>query len=287
MPIYLQIGEKKVAGTPFAIIQTEVSTMRAMWSGFISFGLINIPMKLYSATEEHSLRFSLYHSKDLAPLRYARICTHEGVEIPWEEVVKGYERSEGDVVILTQEDFDAAKVEHDRTIEILSFVDVAEIPPIFYEKPYFLEPSKGGNKSYSLLLEALKRSRKVGITRFYLHNMEHYAVLMPTEDILVLNQIRMLEDIRDTSSLNIEKTKFAKQEIDLAVELVDRLTGQFEPENYQDTYKEQMKQIIAEKAKGRKVKVKKRKEIGSTKVVDLMSVLKKSLEGEKRKRKSA
>lgn len=262
--------------------------MRAMWSGFVSFGLINIPMKLYSAAEEHSLHFGLYHEKDLAPIRYGRICTQEGKEVPWEEIVKGYERAEDEVVILTEEDFAAAKVEHEKTIEIINFVDIAEIPPFFYDRPYFLEPSKGGNKSYFLLMEALKRSKKVGLSRFFLHNLEHYAVLLPTEDVLILNQIRLLEDMRDYSSLNLTKSKVAKQEVDLAIELIDRLTSPFEPQKYHDLYKERLKEIIEEKARGKKVKVaKRRKEVASTKVVDLMSVLKKSLEQEKGRRKSA
>jgi DNA end-binding protein Ku len=261
--------------------------MRSIWSGFISFGLINIPMKLYSASEDHSLHFNLYHQKDLSPIRYAKICVHEGVEIPWEEVVKGYEKEEGEVVILTEEDFAAAQVEHEKNIEITSFVNISEIPPFFYEKPYYLEPSKGGNKSYFLLLEALKKSKKVAVTRFFLHNMQHYAVLLPTEDLLILNQIRLLEDIRDYSPLNLAKTQLSKGEIDLACELVDRLTGPFEPEAYRDLYKDKLKAIVNQKAKGKKIKVEKRKEPTSTKVVDLMQVLKKSLEQEKPKRKSA
>lgn len=263
--------------------------MRSMWSGFLSFGLINIPMKLYSGSEEHSLRFSLYHDKDLSPIRYARICSQEGHEVPWEEIVKGYERAEGEVVILTQDDFAQARVDHEKIIELVSFVSVEEIPPIFYERPYYLEPTKGGVKSYALLLEALLKSKKVGIAKFFLHNMEHYGVLFPTEDVLVLNQIRMLEDIRDYSELNIAKTKVSKQEIDLAIELINHLTGHFQPETYHDTYKEQLKQIIEEKGKGRKVKPKKQKEVESTKVVDLMSVLKKSLDTQKsnKRKKSA
>jgi DNA end-binding protein Ku len=262
--------------------------MRAIWSGFITFGLINIPMKLYSATQEHSLSFSLYHEKDLAPIRYAKICTKEDVEVPLEEIVKGYERGEGEVVILKQEEFAAARREHEKVIEILNFVSSSEIPPFFYEKPYYLEPAKGGSKSYFLLLEALKESKKVAVTRFALHNSEHYGVLLPTEDILILNQIRMLEDIRDYSSLNMTKAKVTGQEVELAIALIDRLTGHFEPESYHDLYKERLKEIVEEKAKGKKIKVKKRKEVASTKVIDLMGVLKKSLEQqEKGKRKSA
>jgi DNA end-binding protein Ku len=263
--------------------------MRAMWSGFVSFGLINIPMKLYSAAQEHSLSFSLYHEKDLAPIRYAKICTEEGIEVPLEEIVKGYERGEGDVVILKKEDFEAARVEHEKIIEILSFVDVAEIPPFFYERPYYLEPAKGGGKSYSLLLEALRVSKKVGVARFILHNTEHFAVLLPTDELLILNQIRMLEDIRDYSSLSLTPAKVTKQEVELAIALIDKLTGHFEPEAYHDAYKDRLKEIVEEKAKGKKVKVGKRKEVATTKVVDLMSVLKKSLgpEKEKGRRKSA
>lgn len=261
--------------------------MRAMWSGFLSFGLINIPTKLYSGTEDHSLHFELLHDKDHSSIRYARICTEEDKEVPWEEIVKGYETEEGDYIILTKEDFDAAKIEYENTVEIISFVDPIEITPFFYEKPYYLEPGKGGNKAYTLLLEALNQSKKVGIVRFFLHGREHFGALIPTEDVLVVNQMRMLEDIRDYSSLNLSKVKVTQKEIEMAVELVDKLSAPFDPESFEDIYKEKLLEIIRDKSKGKKVKIQKGKKKESTKVVDLMGMLKKSLEGEKKKRKSA
>lgn len=261
--------------------------MRAMWTGFISFGLVNVPAKLYSGTESHALHFELFHEKDQSAIRYARVCTHEEKEVPWEEIVKGYEIKEGDYVLLTQDDFEAAKVEYEKVIEILYFVEPGEISPFFYDKPYYLEPGKGGNKGYAILLEALNKAKKVGVVRFFLHSQEHYGVLIPTEEVLVLNQIRMIEDMRDHTLLNLSKSKTTRQEVDIAVKLIDELSAPFQPEKFQDVYKEKLLEIIHKKAKGQKVKIHKGKEIASTKVVDLMGLLKKSLESEKKKRKSA
>src|SRR5262249_10175282 len=140
--------------------------MRALWSGSLSFGLINIPVRIYSATEARALDFDMLHKKDLSPIRFARICKAEEKEVPWQEIVKGYEYQEGEYVVLDEEDFKRASVKKTKTIEIIDFVEEIEIDPVYYEKPYYLEPGKGADKAYVLLRESLKKSKKVAIARF-------------------------------------------------------------------------------------------------------------------------
>src|SRR5215211_1486354 len=143
--------------------------MRALWTGSLSFGLINIPMKLYSATQEHGLNFDMLHKKDLSPIRYARICKADGKEIPYKDIVKGYEYQKGDYVVLVEEDFKRANIKKTKSIEMIEFTKESEINPLYYEKPYYLEPDKGADKAYVLLREALLKSKKVGIAKFVLH----------------------------------------------------------------------------------------------------------------------
>jgi DNA end-binding protein Ku len=153
--------------------------MRAIWSGALSFGLVNIPVKLYSATAGMGLDLTMLHKKDISPIRYARICRADGKEIPYEDIVKGYEYQKGDYVILTDEDFKKASVEKTKAIEIESFVKESEIDPIYFEKPYYLEPEKGAQKAYALLRESLKKSKKIGLAKFVLRNREHLAAIRP------------------------------------------------------------------------------------------------------------
>src|SRR4051812_45551132 len=149
--------------------------MRAMWSGTISFGLVNIPVQLYSAVQEEELSFHMLHKKDLSPIRFARVCREDGHEVPWEEIVKGYEVSKGNYVVMTEEDFKKVAVKRSNTIEILKFSDEKDIQPAYFERPYYLEPDKGADKAYALLSEALDKSKKVGIAKVVFRNKEHLA----------------------------------------------------------------------------------------------------------------
>lgn len=259
--------------------------MRALWTGALSFGLINIPMKLYSATREHEgISFDMLHKKDLSPIRYARICKSDGQEVPYEDIVKGYQYQKGDYVVLSEEDFKRADVKKAKSIDIVDFVDESEIDPMYYDKPYYLEPGKGADKAYVLLRESLKKSKKVGIARYVFHNRGHIGILKPHNQVIVLNQLRYESEINKPSQLHIpESAKMTKQEVTVALKLIDQLTSHFQPEEYHDTYTEELKEIIAEKAKGKKPRAVKAKEPKVTDVKDIMRMLKESLETHQRK----
>ncbi len=258
--------------------------MRALWTGALSFGLINIPVRLYSATQDHGLSFDMLHKKDLSPIRFARICKSDGKEVPYKDIVKGYEYQKGDYVVLVDEDFKQASIKKTKTIDILDFTYEKEIDPLFYEKPYYLEPDKGADKAYVLLREALKKSKKVGVAKFVLHNREHLAVIKPHDHLIILNQLRYQNEIRNASELHIpEKEVASTKEITMAIKLIDQLTSHFHLEDYHDTYTEELKAIIDDKLKGKKPKHAKAKEPKITPVKDIMAMLKESLEEHQRK----
>jgi DNA end-binding protein Ku len=263
--------------------------MRVIWKGSISFGLVNIPVKMYHASRDHELKFVLLHKKDLSEIRYARICKSEDKEVPWEELVKGFEFQKGEYVVMNQEDFEKANVKKTRTIEIVSFANEDEIDPIFYEKPYYLEPDKNAESTYALLCEALRKSKKVGIAKYVIHNREHIAVLKPYHNAILLNQMRYDDEMVKLKELEIPDIgKIPAKEVDIAIKLIDHLTKPFTAKEYKDTYTEEIKEIIAQKAKGKKI-VAKGKEPKPTKVTDIMSLLKASLQAPKKtpKRRSA
>ena len=252
--------------------------MRAMWSGSVSFGLVTIPVRLYSATgKETKLEFDMLHKKDMSPIRYAKVCKLEGDEIPNDEIVKGYEYSDGEYVILEDEDFLRANSKLSRSIEITSFTDETAIDDIYFEKPYYLEPDKGASKAYGLLRDALKQTGKVGIAQFVLRDREHLAAIKPSGDVLVLNQLRYESELRTPEGLDLPQAAADEKEMDLAVMLIDRLSEPFEPERYKDTYTEQLRAVIEERAQGR-VPVARVEEPQPTKVADLMATLKQSVE---------
>ncbi len=260
--------------------------MRSIWKGALSFGLIHIPVRLYSASRSRELQFKLLHKQDLSEIRYARICKADGKEIPWTDIVKGYEYREGDYVVLTEEDFARANLKKTKTIEILEFAKEDEIEPIYYEKPYYLEPEQGAAKAYHLLREALKQSKKVAVGNFILKQHEHVGVIKPYKDILVLNQLRYNAELTHPKDLHIPKeTSLPKNEVAIALELIDQLTKPFKPEDFKDTYTKEVKKIIEQKAKGKKVKIKKGAEEKPPKIHDIMSLLRTSLEQHKKKPK--
>ncbi len=257
--------------------------MRAIWTGALSFGLVNIPIRLYSATGGEKLDFDMLHKKDLSPIRYARICREDGKEVPYEDIVKGYEYQKGSYVVLTPEDFQKANVEKTKAIEIQEFVKEQEIDPMYFEKPYYLEPEKGSDKAYALLREALKKSKKIGIAKFVLRNREHLSAVKPAGNVIVLEQLRFAEEIRDPQDLNLPEAKKATaKEVEIALALIDQLTEKFKPEEFKDTYTDELKRVIAAKSKGKTIKAK-GKEPKPTEVSDIMAMLKKSLVKEKTK----
>jgi DNA end-binding protein Ku len=258
--------------------------MRAIWTGALSFGLVNIPVRLYSATEDHGLDLDMLHKKDLSPIRYARICRVDGKEIPYDDIVKGYEYEKGDYVVLTDEDFKKANVKKTKTIDIVDFAKEDDIDTMYFEKPYYLEPEKGAFKAYALLREAIKKSKKVGVAKFVLRNREHLGVLKAKGNIIVLNQLRFKEEIREPEDLKVpsKSENATNKEIAMALTLIDQLTEHFKPEDYKDTYVKDVKQIIDAKVKGKKPKTKNDvKDTTPTEVHDIMAMLKKSLEKQK------
>lgn len=250
--------------------------MRTLWKGAISFGLINIPVSLYTATQEKELKFTLLHKKDLSQIRYARMCKKEEREVPYQDIVKAYEEN-GKFIVISDEDFEKATPEKTRTIEILTFTDKNEIDSIYFERPYYLKAEKQGIKAYTLLLEALKKSGKVAIAKYVFKNHEHIGAIIPYEDVLVLNQMRFHDQIISSSKIESSSVKVENKEIEMAVNLIKQLTGKFKPEAYHDTYVQELEEIIKKKGKGVKI-TPKGKEPKASKVTDIMSLLKASIE---------
>lgn len=256
--------------------------MRSIWTGSISFGLINIPVKLYSASEDRKLKFRMLAKHGHCPISYLRVCKGTNEEVPYDEIVKGYEYQKGDYVILTDEDFEKVAPKKTKTIDIVSFANEDEIPSKHIEKPYFLEPDKKAEKAYVLLREALKRSGKVGIGTWVLRNKEHLAMIRPEKHALMLVQLRYAEEVRDTSDLDLpKKSSYGKRELEMAISLIDQLTTHFDAQEYKDTYTKDLEKIISKKAKGRPVKVEEEGEVAATDMRDIMDALKRSLEQEK------
>jgi DNA end-binding protein Ku len=260
--------------------------MRTIWKGSLTFGLVNIPIRLYSASRTQELKFKLLHKTDNSEIRYARICKADGKEIPWQDIVKSYELEDGRYVILTPEDFQKADLKKTSSIEIVDFVDQNDIDPIYYEIPYYLEADKGAGKAYTLLRDALAKSKKVGIGNYVMRNHEHLAVIRPYGDYLLLNQLRYDNEIVKPDDLKVPTSANpTKKEMDIALQLIDQLTRPFHPEEYVDTYNEELKQLIDKKAKGHKIKIK-TEETAPSKVHDIMTLLKESLDQNKKKTKS-
>lgn len=256
--------------------------MRSMWTGAVSFGLVNIPVRMYSAIGEERISFNLLHAEDKSPIRYAKVCKQDGKELTKDDVVKGYEYADGEYVVMEDQDFENASPKLTKAVEIVDFVDQAEIADIFFEKPYYLEPDKGAARAYSLLREVMAKSKKVGIGRFVLRDKEHLCAIVPMGKVLVLDQLRFASEIRSYEPLSLpEKSEPNEREMELAMALVDKMTGTFRPEEYRDTYTEALREVIQAKIEGRAAAP--REEAPEpTNLVDLMSVLKQSLEGERK-----
>lgn len=259
--------------------------MRPVWSGALSFGLVNIPVKLYSAVEAHGLDFHMLHKKDLSPIRYARVCKADGKEIPYEDIVKGYEYQKGDFIVLTDDDFKKANVRETSVIDIQHFVEEKEIDPRYFEKPYYIEPAKGADRAYALLVSALAKSKKVAVAKYVIHKREHLGAVKPEKNMLVLFQMRFEEEIREPEGIRVPDVKAAgkeNKEVDLALQLIDQLTVPFDPSLYKDTYIEALEDVIEKKVKGKKPAVK-GKAPEPVRVDDIMKVLRESLAREQKK----
>jgi DNA end-binding protein Ku len=255
--------------------------MRAIWKGTISFGLVNIPIALYPATKKEELRFRLLRKTDLSPVNYKRVAEKDGKEVPWDQIVKGYEYEKGKYVILRDEDFQRVDLEATQTIDIQDFVKVEEIDPIFFYKPYFLEPQKGGDKAYALLRDALADGKKVGIAKVVIKTREYLAGVKAEESALVLELMHFADELADPGKLHVpKKIEVGKREKEMAKALVDSMTSKWNPEKYHDDYREALMEVIEEKVEsgGKEIKEKPKKAPKPTKVIDLVKVLQQSLE---------
>lgn len=231
--------------------------MKPIWTGGISFGLIYIPVNLYTAVTSVELDLDLLSKKDLSPIRYARINTNTGKEVAWKDVVKGFEFKKGDYVVLNEEDFEKIELHRSNTIDISVFVNKDEIDPFFYEKPYFLEPDKGAQKTYYILCEALKKTNRVGVAEFIFKNREHLCSISAEKNMLQLNQLRYSSEIREIKDLKIpSKLSITEKELNLAEKLINAMSDKFEPENYTDDYLKAIKKVIENKKQNKSVKVK-------------------------------
>ena len=262
---------------------------RAMWKGSLAFGLVNIPVELYSAVRDHRPKFRLLHAKDESPVHYERVCQSEGKPVAWEDLVKGYEYEKGQFVVLTKDDFKTAALEKTKTIDILDFVDPAEIDERYFETPYYLQASKGADRSYALLREAIRESGKAGIAKIILRDSQHIAAVEAIGDALVLTMMRFADELADLDDFRFPSGEGIRPpELKMAIQLVENLSAKWQPEKYTDEYVENLMRVIQGKLKGRKPKLVGRETPRQAEVVDLMARLRASLERkDERKGKSA
>jgi len=264
---------------------------RGLWKGAISFGLVNVPVELYSAQKRSAeIDLTMLDKRDLAPVGYKRVNKASGEEVPWDDVVKGYEYEDDKYVVLSEEDFRRANPEAARTVDIVAFVELADIDPRYFETPYYLGPGKRGEKAYALLRDAMAKAGKAGIATVVIRTKQYLAALIPQDDALILNTLRYHKELKQPEDLEIpEKLKHAKvssKEIDMALRLIDDMAGEWQPEKFHDTYHEDLLKRIEEKVKAGQTEEitepeKEAKPAKGADVIDLMSLLKKSVEAKK------
>lgn len=250
--------------------------MRSMWNGMISFGLVNIPVGMYPATKNDKVRFNWLHKEDGGRIENHRVCKKCGEEVDFDDLAKGYEYEKDHYVTVTDEELAKAQAEATETITIEAFVDLDEIDPIYFEKPYYLVPARKSDRVYALLREALKSTKKVGIARFVLRTREYLAAVRASGNALVLDTMHFSEEIREAEDVPPADAEVNKRELEMATQLVEAMENEFDPNKYHDTYQEAVMELIDKKLEGKTISAKpKHKE--PTNVIDLMSRLKASL----------
>lgn len=256
----------------------------AIWTGAINFGLVTIPVKLQTAIRTNDLKFNFLHKTDEGRINNVRRCSIDGEEVGFGDLVKGFEYEKGRYVIISDEDFDRVNVEATQSVDIVQFVDLAEIDPMFFDKPYYLEPEKRGRHAYALLREALRESGKVGIAKVVIRSREHLAALKPSGDALVLELMHFADEIVETSTLDLPASEEpVANEMKVAKMLIDTMTEAFHPETFKDSYREQMMAMIEARAAGKDLPKGETKAPVRDNVVNLMDVLQKSLEASKKR----
>jgi DNA end-binding protein Ku len=272
---------------------------RGLWKGAISFGLVNVPVELFSAEKRSSeLDLTMLDKRDLAPVGYKRYNKSTGEDVPWAEIVKGYEYDDDKYVVLSDEDFRRANVEASKTVDIQAFVDLKDIPPLYFETPYYLAPGKRGEKAYALLRDAMKKAGKAGIATVVIRTRQYLAAVLPQDDVLLMDTLRYADEIRAADELGVPsgalRHKASAKEIDMALRLIDDMSEKWRPEKFKDTYRDDLMARIKEKIKeGQTEEIpepeKGEKEPSRADVIDLMALLKKSVaqKQEKQKRRPA
>jgi DNA end-binding protein Ku len=253
--------------------------MATIWKGSLTFGLVNVPVELKSAVRTDKISFRQLHEADKAPIKYERVSSRTGEVVPWGEIVKGYEYAKGKFVVLSDEELKAAKLESSRTIDIVDFVQESEIDPRYFETPYFLVPTKGGEKAYALLREAIRNAGAVGIGKIIMRDTEHLAGVKVVDDALVLVIMRFASELVDPEELSFPDADMVRpQELKMAEQLVANLAEPFEPEKYTDEHRANLMKLIKAKMKGKKIELPSEvAEPADDKVIDLMARLQASL----------
>jgi DNA end-binding protein Ku len=253
--------------------------MRPIWKGAISFGLVNIPVALYPATRREELKFHMLRKSDLSAINYKRVAKADNKEVPWDQIVKGYEYEKGKFVVLRDEDFARVDIEATQTVDIAEFVALEDVDPVLFYKPYFMEPAKGGEKAYAMLREALEQTGRIGIAKVVIKTRQYLAAVKPEERGLVLELMHFPEEIADVNMLNIPRREASSEAIQMAKQLIASMTHEWDPEKYHDDYREKLEEIIEEKIEHPGAKPKPEpKAPKPTKVIDLVSVLQRSLD---------
>jgi DNA end-binding protein Ku len=256
---------------------------RAIWSGSISFGLLNVPVRLYSAVSKQTVRFRELREGDGSRVKHKRVAESDGKEVPYEKIVKGYEYAPDQYVILTKDELSELDPKRTRAIEIQDFVDLDDIDPIYFEQPYYLGPDKGAERAYALLVQAMKDARKVAVARFVLRNKEHLAAIRPMDDVLTLTTMRFHDEVSSPEDLDSEVFEEAKpkkpekRELEMAKQLIESLTSEFDPDKYRDEYREELLDLLQQKAEGKDIVSAPTEEPKPTKAPDLMAALEESL----------
>src|SRR5829696_8318722 len=259
--------------------------MRPIWSGVISFGLVSVPVRMYSATESKELRFHFLDRRDMSPVGYEKVSKESGKTVPPDEIVRGFEIQKGQYVPIEDEDLDRVDIELTHSIDICDFVDLEEIDPIYFRKAYYLLPQEGAEKPYRLLVRALEETSKVGIAKVVIRNKQHLAAVRPYEGLLLLETMYYADEVRKPDALDgdLGTARLQKAEVDMAKSLVENLSEPFEPEKYDNTYRKELLDLIKAKAKGKELPEPKDEEEGE--VIDLMAALRESVEQTRRKQR--
>jgi len=249
---------------------------RSLWSGSISFGLVNVPVRLYSAVSEHKLQFHFVHEKDSSPIGYEKICKKEDKPVPEGEIVKAFEYRKGEYVFMEDEDFEAARVEGYKMIEILDFVPYEDIDPIFFAHTYLVGPGNGAEKTYSLLVKAMEDSNLAAIAKFVMRDRQYLGALRIREGVITLEQLHFADEIRDAGEIKPSRARVSKEELQMARQVIDSWTSEWKPEKYKDTYRDALMEVINAKRKGREVHA--AAELEEEEPPDLITALRESIE---------